>query len=102
MINVGGVKEINHYPRVIPHHLSDDGGNSKWKFSTILGKLSAYLTYSYSHKVLVCCRAGISRSCFIILLWLEKTGMSRDEAYAFLKEKHPATQINLDLMESFK
>ena len=100
IINVGGV-DLPYNQILFLQHLRDDGTNARWKFTTILSRMSQVLTHTYSRKLLVCCRAGISRSCFIILLWLEKTGMSRDEAYRFLKEKHPAAQINLDLLESF-
>ena len=100
IINVGGV-DLPYNQLLFIQHLKDDGTNEKWKFTTILDRMSRVLTHSYSRKLLVCCRAGISRSCFIILLWLVKTGMSRDEAYKFIKEKHPAAQINIDLMESY-
>ncbi len=100
IINVGGV-DLPYTQLIYLQHLKDDGTNEKWKFTSILARMSRVLSHTYSRKLLVCCRAGTSRSCFTILLWLEKTGMSRDEAYNFLKEKHPATQINLDLMRSF-
>ena len=100
IINVGGV-DLPYTQLLYHQHLRDDGTNERWKFTTILSRMSRVLNHSYSRRLLVCCRAGISRSCFIILLWLEKNGMSRDEAYAFIKEKHPAAQINLDLMECF-
>ena len=99
IINVGGANlpytQVTYWQR-----LSDDGKNELWKFTTVLSRLERLLTYSYQPKVLVCCRAGMSRSVFIILLWLEKNGMSRDEAYAFIKKKHPIAQVNLDLLRS--
>lgn len=97
IINVGGVK-LPYQQVFYWHHLSDDGENPDWAFSTIVGRLETALNWCYSHRVLVCCRAGLSRSVFIILLYLKKMGMSRDEAYAFIKSKHPIAQINLDLL----
>ncbi len=99
IINVGGVDLPYSQMRFI-QHLSDDGKNEPWKFTTILSRLERLLVHTYQHKVLVCCRAGMSRSVFIILLWLEKCGMSRDEAYEFIKKKHPISQVNLDLLRS--
>jgi len=98
IINVGG-EEVRTDKIYYREHLSDDGDNPHWKFSTVLGRLGDVLS-SDSHRVLVCCRAGISRSAFIVILWLERAGMSRDEAYAYVKERHPATQIALDLLRS--
>ncbi len=99
IINVGGVK-LPHDLVFYSLHLTDDGENPSWKAPTILRRLEALLTRSRSGRVLICCRAGMSRSVFIVLLWLEKTGMSRDEAYEFIKERHPMAQINLDLLRS--
>ncbi len=99
IINVGGVN-LPYTQVTFWQHLSDDGHNERWKFTTILSRLERLLVHTYQHKVLVCCRAGMSRSVFIILLWLEKCGMSRDEAYEFIKKKHPIAQVNLDLLRS--
>ncbi len=99
IINVGGVK-LPYDSVFYSLHLTDDGKNSLWKVPTILRRLEALLVDSRSGRVLVCCRAGMSRSVFIVLLWLEKTGMSRDEAYEFIKERHPIAQVNLDLLRS--
>ncbi len=99
IINVGGVK-LPYDSIFFHHHLTDDAENPEWAFSTILARLEAVLTYTYSNRVLVCCRAGMSRSVFIIMLWLERMGMSRDEAYEFIKKKHPIAQVNLDLLRS--
>lgn len=108
IINVGGVEldrgklerdSTRVFNRVLYwEHLTDDGKNPIWKFSTILSKLSAAISWTYSHRALICCRAGFSRSVFIVLLWLERMGMSRDEAYEFIKKKHPIAQVNLDLL----
>lgn len=99
IINVGGVK-IYDERLAYHHHLTDDGNNPAWKFSTILRHMEGILTFSYSPRLLICCRAGISRSVYIILLWLKKMGMSQDEAYDFIKDKHKIAQINLDLLRS--
>ena len=99
VINVGGVDLQNDRVKYV-HHLSDDGKNPAWKFSTILRHIEGILTFTYSHRLLIVCREGKSRSAFIILLWLQKMGMSRDEAYQFIKEKHPIAQVNLDLLRS--
>ncbi len=99
IINVGGV-DLPYRQITFIQHLSDDGENESWKFTTVLSRLERLLVHTYQNKVLVCCRAGMSRSVFIIILWLEKTGMSREEAYEFVKEKHPIAQVNLDLLRS--
>jgi len=99
IINVGGVNLRNDRLAYI-HHLTDDGKNEAWKFSTILRHIEGILTFTYGHRLLVCCRAGMSRSVFVIILWLQKMGMSRDEAYKFIKERHPIAQVNLDLLRS--
>lgn len=97
VLNVGGV-DLSHINTCIyPLHLTDDGENPRWIFSTALGKLEEAIRYG---RVLVTCRRGVSRSPFIVLLWLERMGMSREEAYGFLKMRHPQTQISLELLES--
>jgi hypothetical protein len=95
IINVGGF-DLGHLPNCYQFRLNDDGTNPEEAFSTILKDLENAL--GSNQKVLVCCRAGMSRSVFIIILWLEKMGMSRDEAYYFVKKKHPLAQINPDLL----
>ncbi|GAH89540.1 unnamed protein product, partial [marine sediment metagenome] len=73
VINVGGFelerKSIEKEGKRVLYweHLSDDGENPRWKFTTILSKLNGALSYTYSSRVLVCCRAGMSRSVFIIM-----------------------------------
>lgn len=95
IINVGGV-DLSHYPHTYQNHLSDDGNNPAESFSTILNELTQRM--SNGERVLVCCRAGMSRSVFIIMLWLERMGMSRMEAYDFVKKVHPIAQVNPDLL----
>jgi len=97
VINVGGKLtglEDDHF------HLRDDGRNPSMAISTVLAKLQDLLLYS-THRVLVCCREGRSRSVYIALLWLQRVGMSKEEAYRFIKERHPAAQVNPDLLESW-
>ncbi|MBW2671980.1 MAG: dual specificity protein phosphatase family protein [Deltaproteobacteria bacterium] len=97
VINVGGkVTGLEDYH----YHLSDDGSNPIWALSTVLKHLGDRLMYT-NDRVLVCCRGGVSRSVYVILLWLRRVGMSREEAYKFIKERHPAAQINLDLLRSW-
>ena len=96
VINVGGkTTDYDDYRM----HLTDDGTNPRYKFSTIIGHIENKLMSNYT--ILVCCRAGISRSAYIVLLWLIKMGMSKEEALQFLKSRHKVTQINLDLMRGF-
>lgn len=97
VINVSGVELglKGHYTHI---HLSDDGYNAPSSFSTILAVLEDGMARGWT--TLVCCRAGMSRSVFIIILWLERMGMSRSEAYAYVKQRHPVAQINPDLWRS--
>lgn len=95
VINVGGI-DLKYLSSVFQYHLEDDGTNPDYSFSTILDDLSNSMNNNM--RTLVCCRAGMSRSVFIVILWLEKMGMSRSEAYAFVKSKHPVAQVNLDLL----
>ncbi len=98
VLNASGVelKPPCHYTHI---HLSDDGHNRPSDFSTILAVLGDEMGRGWA--TLVCCRAGMSRSVFIIILWLERMGMSRDEAYAYVKARHPLAQVNIDLWRSF-
>ena len=97
ILNVSGV-ELQTKRRLTHIHLTDDGHNSATDFSTILSVLEDEMMHGWS--TLVCCRAGMSRSVFICILWLEKMGMSREEAYAYVKSKHPVAQVNPDLWRS--
>ena len=100
ILNVGGVDIQETFGRRYYHeHLLDGKGNASTSFPTILFYMEKVLTSTYSQRLLVCCRAGMSRSAFIILLWLRRMGMSTDEAYKFIKSKRPIVQINLELME---
>lgn len=54
-----------------------------------------------NEKILVHCRAGISRSATIIISYIMKTKkMNLDEAYKFVKSKRPIVDPNLDFYES--
>lgn len=97
VLNVCGV-DVGTKRRYTHIHLSDDGFNQPSSFSTILAVLGDELARGWS--TLVCCRAGMSRSVFVCILWLERMGMSRDEAYAYVKAKHPIAQVNYDLWRS--
>lgn len=95
VVNVGGVEKKWHH---ISHiHLSDDGENNPSAIATAVQEVSEGVRMG---PTLVCCRAGISRSPFVVVQWLQRMGMSRCEAYEFVKAKAPATQINIDLLES--
>jgi len=97
VINVGGkVTGLEDYH----WHLTDDGNNPTWRLSTVLETLGDKIKHS-TDRVLVHCRGGLSRSPYIILLWLRRMGMSTVEAYAFIKQRHIAAQINLDLLRSW-
>ncbi len=98
VVNVGGVALSHLSVPVFTQRLVDGAGNPEWMVSTALSKVEAGLR---SGRVLVTCRAGFSRSPFIALLWLERMGMSRDEAYGLLKRRHPETQINPDLLRGY-
>jgi hypothetical protein len=95
IVNVGGV-DLSHMPNCYQFHLTDDGLNPEEAFSTVLKDVENAIHSNL--RVLVCCRAGLSRSVFIVMLWLEKMGMNRDEAYDFVKKKHPIAQVNPDLL----
>lgn len=95
VINVGGHK-TNLEDRWI--HLSDDGYND---FQNILDAVNLLTTKVYfGNRVLVHCRAGLSRSPFIVSKFLERFGYSKFDAVEFIKTRHPATQINIDLLNS--
>ena len=51
--------------------------------------------------VLVHCRLGLSRSPSLIVAYLVWRGMSFNEAWEFVREKHPDINPWLDTMESF-
>jgi protein-tyrosine phosphatase len=95
IINVGGF-DLSHLSNCYQFPLTDDGNNPEDAFSTILANLGEAI--ERNRRVLVCCRAGMSRSVFIVILWLERIGMSRSEAYDFVKKKHPVAQVNPDLL----
>ena len=98
VLNVGGVelKPTCQYAQI---HLVDNGHNPPHAFKTALATLDDAAQRGMT--TLVCCRRGVSRSVFLVMLWLERMGMSRDEAYAYVKERHPVAQVNVELMESY-
>jgi len=93
VLNVGGKKTgLEDYHR----HLSDDGCNS---FIDVMDAvLQARQRILCGATVLIHCRAGMSRSPFIIAKHLESMGMDLFDAVQFVKEKHPMTQINQELL----
>ena len=97
VLNVGGVNiETSKFYTHI--HLADDGSNSPSQFSTILAVLDDSMKKGWT--TLVCCRAGMSRSVYVIILWMQQMGFSKEEAYNYVKKLHPAAQVNYDLWRS--
>ena len=97
VVNVSGA-ELSLKCQYTHIHLRDDGHNQPSDFATVLATIEDSLSRGWG--TLVCCRAGMSRSVFIVMLWLERMGMSREEAYAFVKQRHPIAQVNPDLWRS--
>jgi len=93
VLNVGG-KVTGHedYHR----HLTDDGNNTRIDIMDAV--LQARQRILNGFTVLIHCRAGISRSPYIIAKHLESMGMDIFDAVEYVKEKHPMTQINQDLL----
>ena len=93
VLNVGGkVTGFEDYHV----HLSDDGNNSQNDVMDAVFQTKIRATCN--HTVLVHCRQGKSRSPYIIAKYLEAVGMDMFDAVKFVKEKHPMTQINQDLL----
>ena len=93
VLNVGGKKTgVENYHR----HLSDDGSNSY--IDVMDAVLQARQRILSGFTVLIHCRAGMSRSPYIIAKHLESFGMDLFDAVQFVKEKHPMTQINQELL----
>ena len=97
VLNVGGV-DIHTTKFYTNIHLNDDGTNPSSAFSTILAVLDDAVKRGWT--TLICCRQGMSRSVFIVILWLERMGMSKDGAYDYVKRFHPIAQVNVDLWRS--
>jgi len=95
VLNVGGqVTGCENYRQ----HLTDDGNN---EYSIIMGLVQLIKTkIEVGDRVLVHCRAGISRSPFLAVKYLEWMGMDLFTAIEFVREKHPALQINQDLLHT--
>ncbi len=93
VLNVGGKETgMENYHR----HLSDDGNNSR--IDVMDAVLQARQQILCGSTVLIHCRAGMSRSPYIIAKHLESMGMDMFDAIKFVKEKHQMTQINQDLL----
>jgi hypothetical protein len=98
VLNVGGVNIETK--KIYTHiHLNDDGTNSASQFSTILAVLEDSVRKGWT--TLVCCRAGQSRSVFIVILWLVRMGMSKEGAYFYVKDLHKVAQVNPGLWRSY-
>jgi len=102
-LGIGYVINVGGNPNGLENfdfHLADNGTNEEWQIKRIMGVLGEHM--AQGDRVLVCCRAGTSRSCFIIAVWLESMGMDLDEAVAFIKLKHKPTQINQELLRFWR
>lgn len=103
ILNVGEVDDLNVFGRRYHHHhLLDGKGNTAGDYANIIYYINKTITVNYDGRLLVCCRAGLSRSAYVILLWLQKMGMSKHDAYIFIKECHPAAQINTELLRGLR
>jgi len=95
VINIGGhqtgLEDINY-------HLLDGCGNSYTDIQAIIG--TVHQKIFFDNRVLVHCREGKSRSPFIAVKYLERIGFSLFDAVEYVKQRHPATQINIDLLHT--
>ena len=79
-----------------------DGKNEPSKILATVQKIFSVVS-KRNNKVILQCQAGISRSpAFMAAILVYGTGITWEEAIAFVKSKHPATQINQDLLDSLK
>ena len=100
IVGVGGdIARI--YPGVECFYLKlNDGPNDPQTYDAILGFISAGKARG---NTLVYCRAGMSRSPFVIALWLHRqVGMDLDDAILFVKIKHRVTNPALDMIMAYK
>lgn len=107
----GGVIDISNAPNVVkfPKQLDvlripvDDNAHSKIRPYFL--KTQQFIDYymEKKKKVLVFCRAGVSRSATIIINYLMKTfSLTVDEAILFLKKKRPQIQPNNGFLKQLK
>jgi len=58
--------------------------------------------YDKKYKILVHCRQGISRSPFILAVFIsEKSCISLDDAISMITLKNPRTDINIEMLQNF-
>jgi protein-tyrosine phosphatase len=105
VLNVGGYDSSNtcsQVPAVYEHIHLNDGPNDRLKYEAALSTLDRWhrtTMSSPSSNVLIHCRAGMSRSPFVIALWLERhTGMNIHDAITFVKMKNPITMPAMDMV----
>ena len=69
---------------------------------SLIGQCTTFIREQITqrHRVLVHCFAGISRSSMICTAYLYECGMSFDEAFALVREKHPVAQPHEELLRS--
>lgn len=93
VVNVGGERTGLEDVHI---HLVDGGGNRYTDIQGVIGTLHQKIYFD--HRVLVHCRGGISRSPYIAVKYLEQIGFSLFDAIEYVKQRHPATQINQGLL----
>lgn len=72
-------------------------------FQFIDAQLSQTKVHAKKHKILVFCKAGISRSATVVISYLMKTfSMTVDEAISFLKKRRPLIQPNNGFLKQLK
>jgi len=82
-------------------HIENDIKNGD---DSTLWKVHTMLAYSHQYKIptLVHCHAGMDRSPFMVAWFLhDYMGMTPEEAYNLVKEKHPQTIVHDDWMKIF-
>jgi len=82
-------------------HIENDIKNKK---DSTLWKVYRMLAHNNLHNIptLVHCHAGMDRSPFAVAWYLHKhMGMTSEDAYNLVKEKHPQTIVHDDWMKVF-
>lgn len=95
IINLGGHRTQLEHKHI---HLRDNGGNDYSDIQKIVAFIQQKIFFG--SRVLVHCRAGISRSPYIIVKYLECIGFNLFDAIEYVKMKHPITQINQELLDT--
>jgi len=94
VINLCGKERNSDSIRI---HIPDTGDQNLFHVRHIMTTLEHEMLVK-KNRVLVNCRAGMSRSPFIIALYLESIGMSFDEAVEFITQRNPITNIAPELI----